>query len=47
MLKNDELVEEFKKSISATIKSIGKNEELEINFVKEITTTKKINYTSV
>ncbi len=35
MLKNDELVEEFKKSISATIKSIGKNEELEINFVKE------------
>ena len=35
MLKNSELIEEFKKSISATIKSIGKNDELEINFVKE------------
>ena len=35
MLKNNELVEEFKKSLSATIKSIGKSEELEINYVKE------------
>tara|TARA_B100001057_G_scaffold491820_1_gene582889 strand:- start:3468 stop:5249 length:1782 start_codon:yes stop_codon:yes gene_type:complete len=35
MLKNNELVEEFKKTLSATVKSIGKKEELEINFVKE------------
>ena len=35
MLKNNELIDEFKKSISATVKSIGKNEELEINYVKE------------
>ena len=35
MLKNNEIVEEFKKSLSATVKSIGKKEELEINFVRE------------
>ena len=35
MLENEEAVEEFKKSISATIKSIGKSENIEINFVKE------------
>ena len=35
MLKNSEVIEEFKKSLSATIKSIGKNEDLEINYVKE------------
>ena len=35
MLKSNEFIEEFKKSISATVKSIGKNEELEINYVKE------------
>jgi len=35
MLKNEEIVEEFKKSLSATVKSIGKNNNLEINFVKE------------
>ena len=35
MLKNNELIEEFKKSLSATIKSIGKNEDLEINYVKD------------
>ncbi len=35
MLKNNELLEEFKKSISATVKSIGKNDTLEINYVKE------------
>ena len=35
MLKNSEVIEEFKKSLSATVKSIGKNDELEINYVKE------------
>jgi len=35
MLKNSEFIEEFKKSISATVKSIGKNEDLEVNYVKE------------
>ena len=35
MLKNSEFVEEFKKSLSATVKSISKNDELEINYVKE------------
>ena len=35
MLKNSEVIEEFKKSLSATVKSIGKNDEIEINFVNE------------
>ncbi len=35
MLKNEGILEEFKKSLSATVKSIGKNNNLEINFVKE------------
>ncbi len=35
MPKNSELIEEFKKSLSITIKSIGKNDNLEINYVKE------------
>ena len=35
MLKNDEVVEEFKRSLIATIKSIGKSEAIEVNFVKE------------
>ena len=35
MLKNNEFIEEFKKSLSVTVKSIGKNENLEINYVKE------------
>ena len=35
MLKNNEHIEEFKKSLSATVKSIGKNQNIEINFVKE------------
>ena len=35
MLKNEEIVEKFKKSLSATVKSIGKNNNLEVNFVKE------------
>ena len=33
MLKSSEFLEEFKKSISATIKSIGQNDDLEINYV--------------
>ena len=36
MLKNEEIVEEFKKSLSATIKSIGKSDNIEINFVKDL-----------
>ena len=35
MSKNSEIIEDFKKSLSATIKSIGKREDIEINFVKE------------
>ena len=35
MSKNSEIIEDFKKSLSATIKSIGKKEDKEINFVKE------------
>ena len=35
MLTNNDFLEEFKKSISATVKSIGKNDEIEINYVKE------------
>ncbi len=35
MSKNNEFIEEFKKSLAATVKSIGKNEDLEINYVKE------------
>ena len=35
MSKNSEIIEDFKKSLTATIKSIGKKEDIEINFVKE------------
>ncbi len=35
MSKNNEIIQDFKKSLSATIKSIGKKEDIEINFVKE------------
>ena len=35
MLKNEEIVEIFKKSISSTIKSIGKSKNLEISFNNE------------
>ena len=35
MSKSSELIEEFKKTLSATVKSIGKNDEIEINYVKE------------
>ena len=33
MLKNEEIVDLFKKSLSATVKSIGKSGKIEINFV--------------
>ena len=35
MSKNEELVEVFKKSVSSTIKSIGKSKNLEINFEED------------
>ena len=35
MLKNENILEEFKKSLSITVKSISKNNDLEVNFVKE------------
>ena len=35
MLKNEDILEEFKKSLTATTKSISKNNEVEINFTKE------------
>ena len=38
MLKNNELIEEFKRSLSATIKSIGKNDEIEAQEPDDIET---------
>ena len=35
MLKNEDVLEEFKKSLTATTKSISKNDQVEINFTKE------------
>ena len=35
MLKNEDILEEFKKSLKATTKSISKNNLVEINFTKE------------
>ena len=35
MLKNDNILEDFKKSLSVTIKSISNNNKVEVNFVKE------------
>ena len=35
MLKNEEFLEQFKKSLSATVKSIGKSDLIEVNFVTE------------
>ena len=35
MLENEEILDEFKKSITATVKSIGKSEDIEIEFVNE------------
>ena len=32
---NEEILEEFKKSLASTIKSIGKSETIEVNFVKD------------
>ena len=37
MLVNEEIVEEFKKSLTATVKSIGRSEKIEVNFVQEKT----------
>ena len=37
---NEEKVEEFKKSLTATIKSIGKSEKIEVNFVKDSSSIK-------
>ncbi len=36
MLKNEDILEEFKKSLTATTKSISKNNQVEINFTKEL-----------
>ena len=33
MLENEEIVDLFKKSLSATVRSIGKSGKIEINFV--------------
>jgi cobaltochelatase CobT len=35
MLLNDNILEEFKRSLAATVKSIGKSESIEVNFVQE------------
>ena len=35
MLKNEEFLEQFKKSLSATVKSIGKSDLIEVNFVTD------------
>jgi len=35
MLKNKDILEEFKKSLTATTKSISKNDQVEVNFTKE------------
>ena len=35
MSENEDIIEIFKKSISATVKSIGKNNKAEINFVNK------------
>ena len=35
MLENDNIIDIFKRSLSSTIKSIGKTQDVEINFVSE------------
>ena len=35
MLENEEIIDQFKKSLSATVKSIGKSEDIEIIVVDE------------
>ena len=48
MLENDEILDLFKKSLSATVKSIGKSQEIEINFIDESSSikNKQINLTN-
>ena len=40
MLVNENIIEDFKKSLTATIKSIGKSETIEVNFVKDVSSIK-------
>ena len=35
MLENEKIIQDFKKSLIATVKSIGKSNEIEVNFVKD------------
>ena len=35
MLANDNIIEEFKKSLTATVKSIGKSKSIEVNFIQD------------
>ncbi len=35
MLKNNEIIDDFKRSLTATIKSIGKNNKIEVNYVTD------------
>ena len=35
MLLNEDIIEEFKKSLTSTVKSIGKSESIEVNFVQD------------
>ena len=35
MLENEEILEQFKKSLIATVKSIGRSESIEVNFVQD------------
>ena len=48
MLGSEDLVNEFKKTISATLKSIGKSNDVEVNFVNETPSIngKQVNLTS-
>ena len=48
MSENDKIIDDFKRSLTSTIKSIGKSEDAEIIFVKESPSIvgKKINLTS-
>ena len=36
MLVNDNIIEEFKKSLTATVKSIGKSKSIEVNFIQDM-----------
>ena len=35
MLKNENIIADFKKALTVTIKSISKNDNIEVNFVNE------------